>query len=469
MIQNRIFTRRSPLTRTATALANMPPRSVTKSAQKARAATAAASAAALAVARAAKSKPQIAPAAAKPARKAAPVPQRLTAQDDDDEEEEYDDAEAADEEADEEDLSESEEAAAAEPEQDEDAEDAEEDAAEEDVADEQQDGDEEEIEGDESDAAEEGAEAEDGEEDVELSAEDAEMLAAEEAAEREAEEAAEGQDEEGEDEADTLPAPSKSPHALALDAATSAAYTAAMEARGVVYISRIPPYMKAAKLRWLLQQMIPATRKHGRIGRIFLTPEDASFARKRKKAGGNTGKKFVDGWVEFESKKVARWLAETYNTQPIGGPKRSRYVEDLWTLKYLSGFKWNHLTEQIAYEKTIRATKIREEISQAKRDSEYYLAQVERSNKLEKKAGGANQQQKRKVCAAQPISARVDPRCHSLSIATRSWLTHVCLVCSLCLPSSAATTTMLRLLTKRSALSINVSAERELSIATPLL
>ena len=71
------------------------------------------------------------------------------------------------------------------------------------------------------------------------------------------------------------------------------------------------------------------------------------MARRRKKAGGNSGKRFVDGWVEFESKKVARWIAEAYNAKPMGGPKRNRYAEDLWTLKYLKGFKWSHLTEKI--------------------------------------------------------------------------------------------------------------------------
>lgn len=204
---------------------------------------------------------------------------------------------------------------------------------------------------------EEDEDAEEDEEDEELSAEDARLAAEEEEAERAAQAADHlGGGDDDEDGGDALPAQSKSPHALTLDASTSAAYTEAMERRGVVYISRIPPYMKAAKLRWMLEQMIPRTKKHGRIGRIFLTPEDASFARKRRKAGGNTGKKFVDGWVEFESKKVARWIAETFNTQPMGGPKRSRYVEDLWTLKYLSGFKWSHLTEKIGASTTSTRT-----------------------------------------------------------------------------------------------------------------
>ena len=50
---------------------------------------------------------------------------------------------------------------------------------------------------------------------------------------------------------------SKSKHALVVDSASADAYTQAMAQRGVLYISRIPPYMKAAKLRWLLEQMVP--------------------------------------------------------------------------------------------------------------------------------------------------------------------------------------------------------------------
>ena len=32
------------------------------------------------------------------------------------------------------------------------------------------------------------------------------------------------------------------------------------------------------------------------------------------------------------------------NGQPMGGKRRSAYFYDLWTLKYLPRFKWDHLT-----------------------------------------------------------------------------------------------------------------------------
>jgi ESF2/ABP1 family protein len=48
-----------------------------------------------------------------------------------------------------------------------------------------------------------------------------------------------------------------------------------LEKTGVVYLSRVPPYMKAQKIRQLLS-------KYGEIGRIYLTPEDPAI---RKKVG----------------------------------------------------------------------------------------------------------------------------------------------------------------------------------------
>lgn len=47
---------------------------------------------------------------------------------------------------------------------------------------------------------------------------------------------------------------------------------------------------------------------HGEIGRLYLAPEDSAARKKRKKAGGNTGKNFTEGWVEFEDKSVAKYV-----------------------------------------------------------------------------------------------------------------------------------------------------------------
>ena len=91
--------------------------------------------------------------------------------------------------------------------------------------------------------------------------------------------------------------------------------------RGLVYLSRIPPFMKPSKLRHLLTQ-------HGEVLRIYLAaegvspacrhprfcslplsltaPADAAVRSKRKKAGGNSGKRFSEGCAVLLA--AACWL-----------------------------------------------------------------------------------------------------------------------------------------------------------------
>ena len=40
-------------------------------------------------------------------------------------------------------------------------------------------------------------------------------------------------------------------------------------------------------------------------------------------------------------------VAEMLNGNPMGGKRRSAYHYDIWCLKYLPKFKWDHLTEEI--------------------------------------------------------------------------------------------------------------------------
>ena len=68
---------------------------------------------------------------------------------------------------------------------------------------------------------------------------------------------------------------------------------------GIIYFSKLPPFMKPAKLRHLMGQ-------YGTIGKLFMKPEDDAMTAKRKKFGGNKKKKFTEGWVEFDDKKIAR-------------------------------------------------------------------------------------------------------------------------------------------------------------------
>jgi ESF2/ABP1 family protein len=147
---------------------------------------------------------------------------------------------------------------------------------------------------------------------------------------------------------------------------------------GVVYISRVPPFMKPQTLKHFLA---PYASKG--LGRIFLTPEDHASHTRRVKSGGNKKKSFTDGWVEFASKREAKLAAETLNGNIIGGKKGNFYHDDLWSMKYLKGFKWSHLTEQIANENAERAAKMREEIRKTRKENKAFVEDVEKGKMLE--------------------------------------------------------------------------------------
>jgi ESF2/ABP1 family protein len=151
---------------------------------------------------------------------------------------------------------------------------------------------------------------------------------------------------------------------------------AAIKKSGVVYLSRIPPFMKPAKLRSLLEP-------YGKINRTFLSPEDPTAHTRRVKAGGNKKRSFVDGWVEFVDKKDAKRVCELLNAQTIGGKKGSYYRDDIWNLLYLKGFKWHNLTEQIAAENAERTSRMRAEISKTTKENKEFVRNVERAKMLD--------------------------------------------------------------------------------------
>lgn len=107
----------------------------------------------------------------------------------------------------------------------------------------------------------------------------------------------------------------------------------AIKKSGLIYVSRIPPYMKPTKLRQLLEP-------YGTINRIFLSPEDPQEHSRRVKQGGNKKRMYTDGWIEFVNKKEAKDSVDLLNARTIGGPKGTYYRDDIWSLRYLKGFKW---------------------------------------------------------------------------------------------------------------------------------
>ena len=80
---------------------------------------------------------------------------------------------------------------------------------------------------------------------------------------------------------------------------------------------------------------------------------------------------------------------------PMGGGHRNFYAHDLWNVKYLHKFKWNHLTEKMAYEQRVKRDKLQQELSAAKKESAFYLRKVD-----EAKAIAAMEEKRKKKAAA---------------------------------------------------------------------
>ncbi|RVD86582.1 uncharacterized protein DFL_004850 [Arthrobotrys flagrans] len=176
-------------------------------------------------------------------------------------------------------------------------------------------------------------------------------------------------------------------HLKRLTPAQLAVSKTTLKKTGVLYLSRIPPYMSPPQIRHLLTPF-------GTINRIFLSPEPPHIYQKRIKNGGNKKRQFTEGWVEFAKKKDAKWCAESLNAQQVGGKKGGWWYDDVWNLKYLSGFKWNDLTEQIANENAARQARLRAEISQATRENKTYIRNVERAKMVENMQAAAKEKRK---------------------------------------------------------------------------
>ncbi|KAJ2851462.1 RNA-binding ATPase activator esf2 [Coemansia brasiliensis] len=144
---------------------------------------------------------------------------------------------------------------------------------------------------------------------------------------------------------------------------------------GVVYMSRVPPYMKPIQVRHMLE-------KYAQIGRIYLVEEDEQKRKQRKKTGGNKRRQYEEGWIEFKNKKYAKAVATMLNNTKMGGKRHSFYHDDLWNLRYLPKFKWRHLVEQLANERAAKEQRLQTEISQSRRELDAYVKSVERAKKM---------------------------------------------------------------------------------------
>ncbi|XP_074874737.1 LOW QUALITY PROTEIN: activator of basal transcription 1 [Buteo buteo] len=135
---------------------------------------------------------------------------------------------------------------------------------------------------------------------------------------------------------------------------------------GVLYLSFLPPGFGPRHARALLGT-------HGELGRIFLQPRGGRVRKRRQRPGPSAGS-FVEGWVEFRDKRAAKRAAALLHGTPMTPRPRSPFRHHCWSLKYLPGFRWPHLSERLSYERQVRAQRLRAEVAQAKREGGFFAA-----------------------------------------------------------------------------------------------
>ncbi|KAL1785195.1 activator of basal transcription 1 [Sigmodon hispidus] len=151
---------------------------------------------------------------------------------------------------------------------------------------------------------------------------------------------------------------------------------------GIVYLGHVPPRFRPLHVRNLLSA-------YGEVGRVFFQAEGHFVRRKKKAAAAAGGKKaakyskdYTEGWVEFRDKRIAKRVAASLHNTPMGARRRSPFRYDLWNLKYLHRFTWSHLSEHLAFERQVRRQRLRAEVAQAKRETDFYLQSVERGKRF---------------------------------------------------------------------------------------
>ncbi|KAJ6021127.1 hypothetical protein N7540_006631 [Penicillium herquei] len=158
---------------------------------------------------------------------------------------------------------------------------------------------------------------------------------------------------------------------------------------GVIYLSSLPPYMKPMTLKKKIEDY-----GFGPVSKVFLAPLVTNKAVQKVKS--NKRKLFGEGWIELP-KKQAKICAETMNANIVGGKKGGYYHDDVWVMRYLKGFSWANLTEQINNERATKGARQRAEDARARREEKVFMEGVEAGRVADGMAKKNEEKRKRKL------------------------------------------------------------------------
>ncbi|KAL5275590.1 ABT1 family protein [Megaselia abdita] len=162
--------------------------------------------------------------------------------------------------------------------------------------------------------------------------------------------------------------------------------------KGIIYVSNLPKHMNVTRIRETLEP-------YGDLGRVFLQP-DKLPENGRPKKKKRLARHFTEGWVEFKSKTTAKKVVEMLNNKQISTRKKSQFFDSYWVMKYLHGFKWVHLTERLNYENAVYKQRLRNEVSMARKEANFFQSNLDKSEYL-KKQKKKNNKKANKVAAVE--------------------------------------------------------------------
>uniref|UniRef100_D3TQE6 Activator of basal transcription 1 n=1 Tax=Glossina morsitans morsitans TaxID=37546 RepID=D3TQE6_GLOMM len=149
--------------------------------------------------------------------------------------------------------------------------------------------------------------------------------------------------------------------------------------KGIIYVSNLPKHMNVTRIKEILGA-------YGKIGRVYLQPEKLpKSSDKKTKKRKPFARHFTEGWIEFESKRVAKQIVPLLNNKQISTRKRSQFYDCLWSMKYLPRFKWYHLTERMNYEQAVYKQRLMNEVSQARKETTFFQNNLDKSELIKRR------------------------------------------------------------------------------------
>ncbi|XP_064106495.1 activator of basal transcription 1-like [Macrobrachium nipponense] len=143
---------------------------------------------------------------------------------------------------------------------------------------------------------------------------------------------------------------------------------------GIIYLSTIPTGFHPTKIRSYFTEF-------GEVGRMFLQTSNDD----KTKSSSKKSQQYTEGWIEFKSKRKAKWVTMMLNSNKVGGKKKDACYDELWNIKYLPRFKWAFLHQRLEYERESYRQRMNAAISQVRQETDHFVKVSETSEKKRKK------------------------------------------------------------------------------------